>query len=492
MCWYYHKGEVRRKMNFIYVLGFVVLRDVVKVFPVNSSSFARKTTWRNRARSHSGACRGPKTKWDLKLSLPSPTYLIRYLFILDGTTTPKLKLDTFQLWQLWSLNFQSFSEPSEIRWRVRGAREAPAPRDSLNFRRSSLLSRNKFESGTFTIVLHATSSFTYVSVIYGADFPFNTQVSTFAKFHADRAIAPICLPVACLVLHATNGAHLSVRWYICGSKDWFDIRVTEEDSTQSLIELMYTSWSLRHVFSVVHWATFGGQVFGAPLVRWRLIYARICTAIKQCEKTWNKLLGIGEMYTGTHSKEHKAETKDKIDQKENFFHANINESWITWLWQERFWQITGGYKSGATKAVKNSFVKSLALYLVSVLQRRCNNCSNSYQQTKSKVFLFEHTFTIQLLEKTWTTAYQCCVLVQIIYIMSSHLDRADWVSVANGTHAVLYPGIHKDGRSSAGFVATERDGEVGFRIDERVGDETDASTRTLQVRWKKKNTEASK
>ena len=31
-------------MNFTYVLGFVVLRDVVKVFPVSSSSFARKTT----------------------------------------------------------------------------------------------------------------------------------------------------------------------------------------------------------------------------------------------------------------------------------------------------------------------------------------------------------------------------------------------------------------------------------------------------------------
>ena len=168
-------------MNFTYVLGFVVLRDVVKVFPVSSSSFARKATGRNRARSHSGAWRGLKTKWDLKLSLPSPTYLIRYLFILVGTTTPKLKLDGFRLWQLRSLNFQWFSDPSEIRWRVRGAREAPAPRDSLNFWRQSLLSINEFESGTFTIVLHSTSSFTYVSVIYGANFPFNraeTQVGT--------------------------------------------------------------------------------------------------------------------------------------------------------------------------------------------------------------------------------------------------------------------------------------------------------------------------
>ena len=42
-------------MNFTYVLGFVVLRYVVKVFPVSSSAFARKTTGGNRARSHSGA-----------------------------------------------------------------------------------------------------------------------------------------------------------------------------------------------------------------------------------------------------------------------------------------------------------------------------------------------------------------------------------------------------------------------------------------------------
>ena len=38
----HHGVYVRRKVNFIYVLGFVVLRDVVKVLPVSSSSFARK------------------------------------------------------------------------------------------------------------------------------------------------------------------------------------------------------------------------------------------------------------------------------------------------------------------------------------------------------------------------------------------------------------------------------------------------------------------
>ena len=55
------KGEVRRKMNFTYLLGFVKLRDVVKVFPVSSSSFARKTTGRNQVRSHWGGG-GIKTK----------------------------------------------------------------------------------------------------------------------------------------------------------------------------------------------------------------------------------------------------------------------------------------------------------------------------------------------------------------------------------------------------------------------------------------------
>ena len=73
--------------------------------------------------------------------------------------------------------FAIISVPSEIRWRVCGAREAPAPRDSLNFWRASLLSRNEFESGTFTIVLHVTFSFTYVSVNYGANFSFKGELN---------------------------------------------------------------------------------------------------------------------------------------------------------------------------------------------------------------------------------------------------------------------------------------------------------------------------
>ena len=48
------KGKFGGK-SFHICVRVVVLRDVVKVFPVSSSSFARKTTGRSRARSHSGA-----------------------------------------------------------------------------------------------------------------------------------------------------------------------------------------------------------------------------------------------------------------------------------------------------------------------------------------------------------------------------------------------------------------------------------------------------
>ena len=115
------------------------------------------------------------------------------LVYLSRNNNSQAQARRFQLWQLRSLNFQSFSDPSGICWRVCGAREAPAPRDFLNFRRTSLLSRNEFENGTFTIVLHATFSFTYVSVIYGTNFPFkvspgNTLVRSWSwKFRLNRA-----------------------------------------------------------------------------------------------------------------------------------------------------------------------------------------------------------------------------------------------------------------------------------------------------------------
>ena len=114
-----------------------------------------------------------RPKDEMGSQIVSSEFDVSHPIFVYRTTTPKLKLDAFELWQLRSLNFQSFSDLSGIRWRVRGVRGAPAPRDSLNFRRASLRSRNEFESGTFTIVLHATSSFIYVSVIYGANFPFN-------------------------------------------------------------------------------------------------------------------------------------------------------------------------------------------------------------------------------------------------------------------------------------------------------------------------------
>ena len=149
-----------------------MLRGVVKIFLISSSSFARKTTGRNRARSHSGAWRALKTKWDLKLSLPSATDLIRYLFIWVGTTTLKLKLDTFQLWRpgAWI--------SSHFRIQVRSADECVAPgrrqpwetRWTSEGRLSS--PETNLKVGLLPLFFMQLSSFTYVSVIYGANFPF--------------------------------------------------------------------------------------------------------------------------------------------------------------------------------------------------------------------------------------------------------------------------------------------------------------------------------
>ena len=85
---------------------------------------------------------------------------------------------------------------SHFRIQVRSADECVVPgrrqpRETLNFRRASLLSRNELESGTFTIVLHATSSLKCISVIYGANFPFKVarnevKNASFARRSAHR------------------------------------------------------------------------------------------------------------------------------------------------------------------------------------------------------------------------------------------------------------------------------------------------------------------
>ena len=114
------------------------------------------------------------------MSLPSPTYLHvahPILVYLSRNNNSQAQARRFPALTApapeFPVIFGSKWDPLTSAWRQGGAREAPAPRDSLNFRQTSLLSSNEFESGTFTIVLHATSSFTYVSVIYGANFPFN-------------------------------------------------------------------------------------------------------------------------------------------------------------------------------------------------------------------------------------------------------------------------------------------------------------------------------
>ena len=83
--------------------------------------------------------------------------------------------------------FQSFMDPSGIRWQRRGAREAPAPKDSPNFLWPPLLSSNEFQSGTFTTVLHATSSFNYVSAICAGRNHVELRDRRHATSLADRA-----------------------------------------------------------------------------------------------------------------------------------------------------------------------------------------------------------------------------------------------------------------------------------------------------------------
>ena len=109
-------------MNFTYVSRFVVVWDVVRVFPVSSSSFVRKTTGRNRAQSHSGAWRGLKTKWDLKLSLPSPTYLIDTCLSKSEQQLPSSSST------LSSSDSSGARISSHFRIQVRSADECVAPR----------------------------------------------------------------------------------------------------------------------------------------------------------------------------------------------------------------------------------------------------------------------------------------------------------------------------------------------------------------------------
>ena len=115
---------------------------------------------------------------------------------------------------------------------MRGAREAPVPRDSLNFRRASLFSRNEFESRTFTIVLHATSSFTYVSVTYGANFSFKGSV--------DRSLLPSA--ISCF-LHETGHESLKITSARC-----FFIEMSKEklEKSERTPPVSWRPWALAY------------------------------------------------------------------------------------------------------------------------------------------------------------------------------------------------------------------------------------------------------
>ena len=127
-------------MNFTYVLGFVVLRDVVKVFPASSCSFARKTTGRNQARSHSGAWRGLKTKWDLNClfrvrHISSDTCLSKSEKELPSSSSTLSSSDSSGAWISSHFRIQvrstdecvrpGRSQPRETRWTSDGRLSSP-------------------------------------------------------------------------------------------------------------------------------------------------------------------------------------------------------------------------------------------------------------------------------------------------------------------------------------------------------------------------------
>ena len=103
-------------MNFTYVLGFVVLRDVVKVFPVSSSLMARKTTGRNRAWSHSGCMTRHKDDMGSQI-ISSESYISHPILVyLSRNNNSQAQARRFAAWI-----------SSQIRIQVRSADECVAP-----------------------------------------------------------------------------------------------------------------------------------------------------------------------------------------------------------------------------------------------------------------------------------------------------------------------------------------------------------------------------
>ena len=74
----------------------MVLKDVVKVFPVSSSSFARKATGGGGGEEHEVTRGMTRPEDEMGSQIVFPEFDIFHP-ILVGTTTTKLKLDAFQL-----------------------------------------------------------------------------------------------------------------------------------------------------------------------------------------------------------------------------------------------------------------------------------------------------------------------------------------------------------------------------------------------------------
>ena len=158
--WMDYRGSLE-EMNFTYVSGLVVLRNVVKVFLVSSSSFARKTTGRNRSRSHLGALTRPKDEMGSQIVSSESDVSHPILVYLSQNNNSRAQARSFPALTAPEpeipVIFGSKWDLLTNAWRQEGTRPGRLAELPTGV---SPLQKRIFESGTFTIVLHATSSFT--------------------------------------------------------------------------------------------------------------------------------------------------------------------------------------------------------------------------------------------------------------------------------------------------------------------------------------------
>ena len=145
---------------------------------LSSFSFARKTTGRNRARSHSGEWRGLQTKWDLKYCrfrirhISSDTCLSKSEQQLPSSSSRLSSSDSSGAWISRQFRIQVRSADECV---APGRRQPQKTRWTFDGRLSSPGTNLKVGLLPLFFLQHLLSH--YVSVIYGANFPFKASLS---------------------------------------------------------------------------------------------------------------------------------------------------------------------------------------------------------------------------------------------------------------------------------------------------------------------------